>query len=208
MDCAGRAGQGLRRRIGSGFDAARSGANGNTDGTRNVARFSCDGPAMLIGAVMAFVDNVEFADGNLWIPSRRDITEATSDLVLRRALAASPEQQRLAEIYRKKGDQRACGRAEAGELGEVRRVFGCGSGIDLIDWRCSGRGSAWLERLVRDQEVGGSNPLAPTIHFSTFRVIDQIAETPTARGLGRVPLLYPLLTDLRIESRGRNTPLD
>jgi hypothetical protein len=27
----------------------------------------------------------------------------------------------------------------------------------------SGRGSAWLERLVRDQEVGGSNPLAPTI---------------------------------------------
>jgi hypothetical protein len=28
----------------------------------------------------------------------------------------------------------------------------------------SGRGSAWLERLVRDQEVGGSNPLAPTIY--------------------------------------------
>ena len=25
-----------------------------------------------------------------------------------------------------------------------------------------GRGSAWLERSVRDQEVGGSNPLAPT----------------------------------------------
>ena len=29
----------------------------------------------------------------------------------------------------------------------------------------SGRGSAWLERLVRDQEVGGSNPLAPTKFF-------------------------------------------
>ena len=29
----------------------------------------------------------------------------------------------------------------------------------------SGRGSAWLERLVRDQEVGGSNPLAPTIYL-------------------------------------------
>src|SRR5712692_190259 len=26
----------------------------------------------------------------------------------------------------------------------------------------SGRGSAWLERLVRDQEVDGSNPFAPT----------------------------------------------
>ena len=27
----------------------------------------------------------------------------------------------------------------------------------------SGRGSAWLERCVRDAEVGGSNPLAPTV---------------------------------------------
>ena len=26
----------------------------------------------------------------------------------------------------------------------------------------SGRGSVWLERDVRDVEVGGSNPLAPT----------------------------------------------
>ena len=26
----------------------------------------------------------------------------------------------------------------------------------------TGRGSAWLERLVRDQEVAGSNPVAPT----------------------------------------------
>jgi hypothetical protein len=33
----------------------------------------------------------------------------------------------------------------------------------------SGRGSAWLERLVRDQEVGGSNPLAPTNSFDRFR---------------------------------------
>lgn len=61
------------------------------------------GQPMLIGAVIAFVDNVEFADGNLWIPSRLDITEATTDPVLRRALATSPEQQRLAEIYRRKG---------------------------------------------------------------------------------------------------------
>ena len=30
----------------------------------------------------------------------------------------------------------------------------------------SGRSAAWLARLVRDQEAGGSNPLAPTI-FST-----------------------------------------
>ena len=32
----------------------------------------------------------------------------------------------------------------------------------MVHWNTSGRGSAWLERLVRDQEVGGSNPLAPT----------------------------------------------
>src|SRR6266566_9696238 len=29
----------------------------------------------------------------------------------------------------------------------------------------SGRSAAWLARLVRDQEVGGSNPLAPTTSF-------------------------------------------
>jgi hypothetical protein len=40
----------------------------------------------------------------------------------------------------------------------------------------SGRGSAWLERLVRDQEVGGSNPLAPTICFSSF---DSVVHIPS-----------------------------
>jgi hypothetical protein len=29
----------------------------------------------------------------------------------------------------------------------------------------SGRSAAWLARLVRDQEAGGSNPLAPTILY-------------------------------------------
>jgi hypothetical protein len=57
----------------------------------------------LIGALLAFVNDVEFADGKLWIPTRTDIDEATSDPLLRRALATSPEQQRLAEIYRRKG---------------------------------------------------------------------------------------------------------
>jgi len=61
------------------------------------------GQPMMIGALTAFVNDVEFADGKLWIPSRTDIDEATSDPLLRRALATSPEQQRLAEIYRRKG---------------------------------------------------------------------------------------------------------
>jgi hypothetical protein len=41
----------------------------------------------------------------------------------------------------------------------------------------SGRGSAWLERLVRDQEVGGSNPLAPTISFNEIRAFSGFAAT-------------------------------
>jgi hypothetical protein len=67
-------------------------------------RFSrSTGQPMVIGALMAFVNNVEFADGNLWIPSRSDIDEATNDPILRRELATSPEQQRLADIFRRKG---------------------------------------------------------------------------------------------------------
>ncbi len=69
-----------------------------------ILRFSRPtGQPMMIGGLMAFVNDVEFADGKLWIPSRSDIEEATSDPVLRRELASSPEQQRLTEIYRKKG---------------------------------------------------------------------------------------------------------
>ncbi|HEY3937987.1 MAG TPA: hypothetical protein VGL97_11180 [Bryobacteraceae bacterium] len=67
-------------------------------------RFSrSTGQPMVIGGLMAFVNDVEFADGNLWIPSRSDIDEATSDPILRRELATSPEQQRLADIFRRKG---------------------------------------------------------------------------------------------------------
>ncbi len=41
----------------------------------------------------------------------------------------------------------------------------------------SGRGSAWLERLVRDQEVDGSNPFAPTISFNHLHVISGFSAT-------------------------------
>lgn len=61
------------------------------------------GQPMVIGALMTFVNDVEFSDGKLWIPTRADIDEATSDPLLRRSLADSPEQQRLADIYRRKG---------------------------------------------------------------------------------------------------------
>jgi hypothetical protein len=67
-------------------------------------RFSSGtGQPMMIGALRAFVNDVEFSDGKVWIPSRAEIDEATSDPVLRHELANSPEQQRLARIYRMKG---------------------------------------------------------------------------------------------------------
>ncbi len=61
------------------------------------------GQPMIVDALLAYVNDVEFSDGKLWIPSRVDITQATSDPLLRRALASSPEQQRLADVYRHKG---------------------------------------------------------------------------------------------------------
>jgi hypothetical protein len=41
----------------------------------------------------------------------------------------------------------------------------------------SGRSAAWLARLVRDQEVEGSNPFAPTIPFNHFRVFPAFSST-------------------------------
>jgi hypothetical protein len=38
-----------------------------------------------------------------------------------------------------------------------------------VVFKISGRSAAWLARLVRDQEVGGSNPLAPTIFYRQLR---------------------------------------
>jgi len=42
---------------------------------------------------------VEFTDGTVWIPSRADLGSAE----LQRVIAPSGEEQRLVQIYRKKG---------------------------------------------------------------------------------------------------------
>jgi hypothetical protein len=69
-----------------------------------IMRFShVSGGPVLVHGVSAFISNVEFTDGNLWIPSRSDITNADVDPGLKHAMSSSPEQQRLAEIYRRKG---------------------------------------------------------------------------------------------------------
>jgi hypothetical protein len=60
----------------------------------------------------------------------------------------------------------------------------------------SGRGSAWLERLVRDQEVGGSNPLAPTIVFKHL-------QTPTHKNQGPNRVRFGPYSDPTLHSIGR-----
>lgn len=52
-----------------------------------------------IGGMTGFVSSVEFSDGSYWIPSRR----ALLDPRLEKLVAPSPEEQRLLQIYRRKG---------------------------------------------------------------------------------------------------------
>jgi hypothetical protein len=53
----------------------------------------------LIGSMTGFVSSAEYADGSFWIPSRA----ALSNPKLRTLVAPSPEEQRLLQIYHKKG---------------------------------------------------------------------------------------------------------
>jgi len=57
------------------------------------------GQPLAIEALSGFVSQVEFADGDLWIPSRA----ALADPLLERVLAPSPEEQRLTGLYRRRG---------------------------------------------------------------------------------------------------------
>ncbi|MBV8820166.1 MAG: hypothetical protein JO022_17530, partial [Acidobacteriaceae bacterium] len=59
------------------------------------------GQALGISGMSAFVSNVEFADGNIWIPNRKDL----ADPRLRKLVGPSAEELRLLQIYRKKGAQ-------------------------------------------------------------------------------------------------------
>ena len=57
------------------------------------------GSRVVIDNLVGFAHSVEFADGQLWIPSRA----ALEDPRLARLLPPSPEEQRLVELYRKSG---------------------------------------------------------------------------------------------------------
>ncbi len=62
-------------------------------------RFSRAGRPIEIDGMTAYVSQVEFADGHVWVPSRHDLDSSP----LLRITAPSPEEQRLADIYSKKG---------------------------------------------------------------------------------------------------------
>jgi hypothetical protein len=62
-------------------------------------KFSRAGRPIEIESMTGFVSQVEFADGHVWVPSRQDLNASP----LLRILAPSPEEQRLADIYSKKG---------------------------------------------------------------------------------------------------------
>ncbi len=62
-------------------------------------RFSRNGQPMSITGMTGFVRNVEFADGHVWIPSRAELDTPR----LARVITPSPEEDRLLQIYRRKG---------------------------------------------------------------------------------------------------------
>ena len=52
-----------------------------------------------IRKMMGFVSQVEFADGKIWVPNRQNLENA----VLLKVLPPSAEEQRLTDIYRRRG---------------------------------------------------------------------------------------------------------
>jgi hypothetical protein len=57
------------------------------------------GQGVAIAGMTGFVSQVEFTDGTIWIPSRATLDESR----VRSVLTPSPEEQRLADLYRRKG---------------------------------------------------------------------------------------------------------
>jgi hypothetical protein len=57
------------------------------------------GQPLAISGMSGYVSNVEFTDGGFWIPNRKDL----ADPRLRQLVGPSAEEQRLLQIYRKKG---------------------------------------------------------------------------------------------------------
>ena len=66
-----------------------------------VLDLSRGGRPLKIQGMTGFVSQVQFADGQIWVPSRQNLDEPT----LRKVLPPSLEEQRLTDIYRTKGPE-------------------------------------------------------------------------------------------------------
>jgi hypothetical protein len=75
------------------------GAAGEVSDSAALRFASQPGQPVTIEGMTGFVSQVEFADGNIWIPSRASLADAR----VRAAVAPSPEEQRLSDLYRKRG---------------------------------------------------------------------------------------------------------
>src|SRR5450759_2007907 len=71
--------------------------------------FSAKGQPVNVRKMVGFVNQVEFADGKIWVPNRQNLDNA----LLLKVLPPSAEEQRLTDIYRKRGID-----ALAAELGK------------------------------------------------------------------------------------------
>jgi len=61
--------------------------------------FTAKGRPVPVQRMIGFVNQVEFADGKIWVPNR----ESLSNALLLKVLPPSAEEQRLSDIYRKRG---------------------------------------------------------------------------------------------------------
>ena len=61
--------------------------------------FSREGRPVNVESIASFVSQVEYADGQVWVPNRQSLQDAA----LLGLIAPSAEEQRLTDIYRKKG---------------------------------------------------------------------------------------------------------
>jgi hypothetical protein len=61
--------------------------------------FSVKGQPVNVQKMVGFVSQVEFADGKVWVPNRQNLNDA----MLQKVLPPSAEEQRLADIYRRRG---------------------------------------------------------------------------------------------------------
>jgi hypothetical protein len=68
-------------------------------GQESTLDFSVGGQPVNIRNMTGFVSQVEFADGKVWVPNRQSLENAT----LRKVLGPSAEEQRLTDLYRRKG---------------------------------------------------------------------------------------------------------